>query len=114
MTGDLAGDDIGAWFTFDTEENEQIEVAVGVSFVSMENARQNLEAEQHGAGFDEIYASARKQWNDDLSRIIAEGGTKEQKNGVLYCLVSHADSPEYPPGCKWGIPSHGNRRNEDD
>lgn len=28
---DLAGDDIGAWFTFDTEENEQIEVAVGVS-----------------------------------------------------------------------------------
>ncbi|WP_417122244.1 GH92 family glycosyl hydrolase [Phocaeicola plebeius] len=85
---DLAGDDIGAWFTFDTEENEQIEVAVGVSFVSMENARQNLEAEQHGAGFDEIYASARKQWNNDLSRITVEGGTKEQKT-VFYTALYH-------------------------
>lgn len=85
---DLAGDDIGAWFTFDTEENEQIEVAVGVSFVSMENARQNLEAEQHGAGFDEIHASARKQWNDDLSRITVEGGTKAQKT-VFYTALYH-------------------------
>ena len=85
---DLAGDDIGAWFTFDTVENEQIEVPLGVSFVSMENARQNLEAEQHGAGFDEIYASARKQWNDDLSRIIVEGGTKEQKT-VFYTALYH-------------------------
>lgn len=85
---DLAGDDIGAWFTFDTEENEQIEVAVGVSFVSMENARQNLEAEQHGAGFDEIHASARHQWNDDLSRITVEGGTKAQKT-VFYTALYH-------------------------
>lgn len=85
---DLAGDDIGAWFTFDTEENEQIEVAVGVSFVSMENARQNLEVEQHGAGFDEIHASARKQWNDDLSRITVEGGTKAQKT-VFYTALYH-------------------------
>ena len=85
---DLAGDDIGAWFTFDTEENEQIEVAVGVSFVSMENARQNLEAEQHGAGFDEIHASARNKWNDDLSRITVEGGTKAQKT-VFYTALYH-------------------------
>lgn len=85
---DLAGDDIGAWFTFDTEENEQIEVAVGVSFVSMENARQNLEAEQHGAGFDEIHASARSKWNDDLSRITVEGGTKAQKT-VFYTALYH-------------------------
>lgn len=85
---DLAGDDIGAWFTFDTEDNEQIEVAVGVSFVSMENARQNLEVEQHGAGFDEIHASARKQWNDDLSRITVEGGTKAQKT-VFYTALYH-------------------------
>ncbi|WP_308773151.1 GH92 family glycosyl hydrolase [uncultured Bacteroides sp.] len=85
---DLAGDDIGAWFTFDTEENEQIEVAVGVSFVSIENARQNLEAEQHGAGFDEIHASARSKWNDDLSRITVEGGTKAQKT-VFYTALYH-------------------------
>lgn len=40
---EVAGDDIGAWFSFETEENEQIEVAMGVSFVSIANARENLE-----------------------------------------------------------------------
>ena len=39
---DISGDDIGAWYTFDTEDGEQIEVSVGVSFVSVENARENL------------------------------------------------------------------------
>ena len=35
---ELAGDDIGAFLTFDTGESEQIEVQMGVSFVSIENA----------------------------------------------------------------------------
>lgn len=43
---ELAGDDIGAYLTFDTEEGEQVEVQMGVSFVSMENARLNLDTEQ--------------------------------------------------------------------
>lgn len=85
---DLAGDDIGAWFTFQTEENEQIEVSVGVSFVSIENARQNLEAEQQATGFDKIREEARRKWNEDLSRITVEGGTKEQKT-VFYTALYH-------------------------
>ena len=39
-------------------------------------------------GFDKIYASARKQWNNDLSRITVEGGTKEQKT-VFYTALYH-------------------------
>lgn len=85
---DLAGDDIGAWFTFHTEEDEQIEVSVGVSFVSIENARQNLEAEQQSMGFDKIREEARRKWNEDLSRITVEGGTKEQKT-VFYTALYH-------------------------
>ncbi len=48
---ELAGDDIGAYLTFDTEEGEQVEVQMGVSFVSIENARLNLDAEQKGKDF---------------------------------------------------------------
>ena len=33
---DIAGDDIGVWYTFDTSEGEEIEVSMGVSFVSPE------------------------------------------------------------------------------
>lgn len=86
---DLAGDDIGAWFSFDTTEGEQIEVQMGVSFVSMENARLNLEAEQQGKDFDVVRREAREAWNADLGRIRVEGGTKEQKE-VFYTGLYHA------------------------
>lgn len=85
---ELAGDDIGAFFSFDTNEDEEVVVRMGVSFVSIANARLNLDKEQATASFDEIRASARKSWNDDLSRIKVEGGTKEQKT-VFYTALYH-------------------------
>lgn len=85
---DIAGDDIGAWFSFDTKENEQIEVAMGVSFVSMENARENLQKEQQGKHFDDILSAARKEWSEKLSRISVEGGTQEQRT-VFYTALYH-------------------------
>lgn len=85
---EIAGDDIGAWFSFETEENEQIEVAMGVSFVSIANARENLEKEQHGRHFEAIHQEARQRWNDDLGRIMVEGGTDEQKT-VFYTGLYH-------------------------
>ena len=36
---EMSGDDIGTFFSFDTEKGEQVEVSIGVSFVSVENAR---------------------------------------------------------------------------
>lgn len=86
---ELAGDDIGAYFTFDTSEGEQIEVQMGVSFVSIENARMNLDAEQPSFDFEKVHASARKAWNDDLSRIKVEGGTAEQRS-IFYTALYHA------------------------
>ena len=62
---------------------------MGVSFVSAENARLNLEAEQQGRSFDDIRAAARRTWNDDLGRIRVEGGTEAQKK-VFYTGLYHA------------------------
>ena len=85
---EIAGDDVGAWFSFNTEEGEQVEVRIGVSFVSTENARMNLEAEQKGKHFDQIRREARQQWNDVLSRIEVEGGTEGLSLGSrLPCLA---------------------------
>ncbi len=85
---ELAGDDVGAWFTFDTQKGEPIEVRMGVSFVSIENARQNLKAEAAGKGFDALHAAARGDWNDHLGRIKVEGGTDTQKE-VFYTALYH-------------------------
>ena len=85
---EMSGDDIGTWFTFDTREGETIEVSIGVSFVSIENARENLEAEQAGRTFDDLRQAARAAWRNDLSRILVEGGTDDQRT-VLYTALYH-------------------------
>lgn len=88
---ELAGDDVGYWFTFDgLQEGEQIEVRMGISYVSTENARRNLDAEQPAAAtFDDLRQKARQGWNDDLSRIRIAGGTPEQRT-VFYTALYHA------------------------
>lgn len=85
---EMSGDDIGTWFTFDTREGETIEVSIGVSFVSIENARENLEAEQAGRTFDDLRQTARTAWRNDLSRILVEGGSDDQRT-VLYTALYH-------------------------
>lgn len=85
---EMSGDDIGTWFTFDTREGETIEVSIGVSFVSIENARENLEAEQAGRTFDDLRQAARAAWRNDLSRILVEGGSDDQRT-VLYTALYH-------------------------
>ena len=78
------------YFSFDNlKEDEQITVRMGVSFVSIENARENLNKEQHGLGFDQLRTKARKEWNDDLGRIRVSGGTDEQKR-IFYTALYHA------------------------
>ena len=81
---------MGYWFSFDDlREGEQIEVRMGISYVSTENARRNLDAEQPaGTSFDAIRGAARTRWNDDLSRIRIEGGTDEQQT-VFYTALYH-------------------------
>lgn len=87
---EIAGDNIGYRFCYDDlAEGEQITIQVGVSFVSVENAWENLEAEQKGLDFDGILAQATERWNSDLGRIRVEGGTKEQQT-IFYTALYHA------------------------
>lgn len=87
---ELSGDDVGYWFSFDNlTAGEQIEVRMGISYVSTENARRNLDAEQAGATpFDVLRETAHRRWNDDLGRIRVEGGTDAQKT-VFYTALYH-------------------------
>ena len=85
---EMSGDDIGVWFKYDTEEGEVIEVKMGVSFVSIENARLNMNTEQPDFNFDKVRAVAGKMWNDDLSRVMVEGGTNDDKT-IFYTAMYH-------------------------
>ena len=86
---DLGGDDIGAYWTFDCADGEEVEVRMGVSFVSIANARENLDAEQPvGTHFDDIALQARKAWEQPLSTVTDEGGTEDQRT-IFYTALYH-------------------------
>ena len=87
---EIAGDNIGYSFSYDNlKADEQVTVQIGVSFVSIENARKNLDTEQEGKEFDTIRAEATARWNSDLGRVKVEGGTAEQQT-IFYTALYHA------------------------
>ena len=86
---EMAGNEVGYYFCFDCREGEQIEVRMGVSFVSTANARENLDAEQQGLDFADIRRKARGTWEETLGRITVEGGTEAQKR-VFYTALYHS------------------------
>jgi len=86
---EITGDSIISCFTFSTGENEKILVKVGLSAISCEGARKNLDAEIPGWDFDKTANDASMAWNNELGKIIIEGGTLEQKI-VFYTALYHA------------------------
>lgn len=87
-TREMSGDDIGVWFDYDTDEGEAIEVKMGISYVSIENARLNMNTEQPGFDFDKVRTAASTMWNKDLSKVQVEGGTKDEKT-IFYTGMYH-------------------------
>ena len=66
------GHHLKAYVSFETEEGEAVYAKVGLSFVSIEGARKNLEAEQQGWDFDKLRNAARDEWNKNLGKIAVE------------------------------------------
>jgi putative alpha-1,2-mannosidase len=65
---------------------------VAISFVSIEGARKNLEAELPGWDFDKVRADAKAAWNKELSKIEVSGGTDDQTTNfytALYHTMIH-------------------------
>jgi predicted alpha-1,2-mannosidase len=85
---EISGDDIGVWMIYDTEDKDTIEVKIGVSFVSIRNARLNMDTEQPNFEFEKVHALASKMWNEDLSRVVVEGGTEDDK-AIFYTALYH-------------------------
>jgi predicted alpha-1,2-mannosidase len=73
-------------YKFRVRAGEQILVKVAISYVSIEGARKNLEAELPGWDFDKVRADARAAWNKELSKIEVYGGTDEQTTNFYTAL----------------------------
>src|SRR5690606_33674819 len=79
------GDHAGAIVQFDTEKGEQVHVKVASSFISLEQAEQNLK-EIGSRSFEEVRQSAGEIWDKELSCIQVEGGEVDQLTTFYSCL----------------------------
>jgi predicted alpha-1,2-mannosidase len=81
--------DAGAYATFDTRRKRIVTARVGVSFVSVEDARANLAAENPGRGFGAVADRAEGAWNRSLGRIRVSGGPPRLID-TFYTALYHA------------------------
>ena len=76
----------GAYLSFNTS---QVQLKPAISYVSVENALANMDAEDLGWDFDAERSAARQAWNAALGRIQVSGGS-EQSQKVFYTALYHS------------------------
>ena len=81
------GDGIGVDLSFETAKQPRvITVKLAISYVSIENARANLETEAGAKTFEQIVGEAQQAWEDKLSLVKIQGGTEKQKT-IFYTAL---------------------------
>lgn len=83
----------GVYVGLATGQGQVVEVRVGISRISVDQARKNLEAELSGKSFDDVRTEARAKWNCLLRRVQVEGGTGEQQTLLYTGLFNTLSEP---------------------
>lgn len=68
---------------------QTVQLKVGISPVSADNALKNIQAEIPAWNFDEIAAQANEKWNNELSKIVVETKNNDHKR-IFYTSLFHA------------------------
>lgn len=79
----------GAFFTFENQDTTNLEIRVGLSLVSAENARLNLTTEQQDLSFEQVKQAAKLSWQNKLSKLQVKGNKLEDKV-KFYSAFYHA------------------------
>jgi predicted alpha-1,2-mannosidase len=82
------GKHLGFFTEFNTSAKEEVLMKAGISFVSMDGAKNNLSAEIKDWDFEKVKQGAEELWNKSLAKIEIEGGTEDQKR-VFYTSLYH-------------------------
>ncbi|HBL41534.1 MAG TPA: hypothetical protein DDY98_08275, partial [Ruminococcaceae bacterium] len=73
---------------FGDVKSQPVVLRAGISFVSIENAKDNLYAEAENMSFDEVRALADKEWNSELSKIKIDAD--EDVKEIFYTSLYHS------------------------
>ncbi len=76
-------------FSFGDLAGETLVVKVGISAVSIEGARANLDVEVPHWDFDRVRREAESTWNATLGRVHVKGGGREEQR-IFYTALYHS------------------------
>ena len=83
------GEHIGFFTEFETKEHEQVLMKAGISFVSMKNAEENLNADIAHWDFEKVRKNARMLWAEAISKMEVCGATETDK-AIFFTALYHA------------------------
>lgn len=81
-----AGNGIGFVSDCTTTQGEEVEVRIGLSYISVEQAKNNLDREIPGWTFEQVKENAKAVWNHALDGIQVSGGTRKQRT-IFYTAL---------------------------
>jgi predicted alpha-1,2-mannosidase len=82
------GNNLAAFFTYSGLQTP-LELRIGISFISTEQAQKNLTTESGSKSFEEIKNESHQIWKDALGKIRVEGGTERQRR-IFYTSLYRA------------------------
>jgi predicted alpha-1,2-mannosidase len=80
------GKDIGLAVNFASPDLNPFDWRVGISYISVEQARRNLEEQIPAWDFDSVKSRAREAWNEALAKITVSGGSEDEKT-IFYTAL---------------------------
>jgi predicted alpha-1,2-mannosidase len=84
----ITGTDIRSILSFDSSDNQELLVKVGISPVSCNGARLNLEKEIPDWNFERVRFEAKTLWNTELSKIKVKTNDPAKKELFYTCLYN--------------------------
>ncbi len=78
----------GAWMTFAAKIERPVLMKIGISFISIEQARRNLDLEIPGFDFAATHAAALAKWDRALAKVEIKGETLGQAQ-IFYTALYH-------------------------
>lgn len=91
QTNEISGPGAMMCLNYSTEADAVVNVKIGLSYTSIENAKLNLETEAKTLTFDEAKENTVNVWNEALNKIRVSGGTEESKikfyTGLYHALL---------------------------
>ena len=86
---EASGKKSGAYFSFDTATNSEVNYRIAISYVSIENAKENLKASSTDGGFSAYQKNAEAAWDSSLSKITIESPNTDRKT-QFYTHLYHS------------------------